>query len=78
MTVVYGDLLWNALIVERASKQCDHVHAFHRSTSSVGLASADGEFPVTRTATELMHALRKPFPLRFPMLCFFLPCLCPS
>ena len=31
----------------------------HRSTSSVGLAGADGEFPVTRAATELMHDLRR-------------------
>ena len=35
------------------------VHTFHRSTSSVGLAGADGEFPVTRAATELMHDLRR-------------------
>jgi len=48
ITIVYDDLLWNALIIERASKQFDHVHTFHRSTSSVGLAGADGEFPVTR------------------------------
>jgi len=33
----------------------DHVHALRRSTSSVGLAGADGEFPVTRAATELMN-----------------------
>jgi len=56
--IVYDDLLWNALVVERASKQLDHVHTSHRSTSSVGLAGADGEFPVTRAATELMHDLR--------------------
>ena len=54
---VYGALLWNALVVERASKQNGHAHTFHRSTSSVGLAGADGEFPVTRAATELMHDL---------------------
>ena len=59
MTIVYDDLLWNALVVERASKQFDHVHTFHRSTSSVGLAGADGEFPVTRAATELMHDMRR-------------------
>ena len=58
-TIVYDDLLWNALVVERASKQFGHVHTFHRSTSSVGLAGADGEFPVTRAATELMHDLRR-------------------
>lgn len=57
--IVYDDLLWNALVVERASKQYDHVHTFHRSTSSVGLAGADGEFPVARAATELMHDLRR-------------------
>ena len=57
--IVYGDLLLNALLVERASKQYDHAHTFHRSTSSVGLAGADGEFPVTRAATELMHDLRR-------------------
>jgi len=59
ITIVYDDLLWNALVVERASKQFDHVRTFHRSTSSVGLAGADGEFPVTRAATELMHDLRR-------------------
>jgi hypothetical protein len=57
ISIVYDDLLWNAPVVERASKQFDHVHTFHRSTSSVGLAGADGEFPVTRAATELMHDL---------------------
>ena len=45
ISIAYDDLLWNALVVERASKQFDHVHTFHRSTSSVGLAGADGEFP---------------------------------
>ena len=54
-----GDLLWNALVVERASKQYDHANTFHRSTSSVGLAGADGEFPVTRADIELMHDLRR-------------------
>ena len=57
--IVYDDLLWNALVVERASKLFGHVHTFHRSTSSVWLAGADGEFPVTREATELMHDLRR-------------------
>ena len=28
--IVYDDLLWNALMVERPSKQYDHVHTFHR------------------------------------------------
>ena len=45
ISIAYDDLLWNALVVERASKQFDHVHTSHRSTSSVGLAGADGEFP---------------------------------
>ena len=57
--IVYDDLLWNALVVERASKQYDHARTFHRSTSSVGLAGAHGEFPVIRAATELMHDLRR-------------------
>ena len=57
--IVYDDLLLNALLVESASKQYDHAHTFHRSTSSAGLAGADGEFPVTRAATELMHDLRR-------------------
>ena len=57
--IVYDDLLWNALVVERASKQYGHANTFHRSTSSVGLADANGEFPVTRAATELMHNLRR-------------------
>ena len=48
ITIVYDDFLWNALVVERASKQHDHAHTSHRSTSSVGLVGADGEFPVTR------------------------------
>ena len=70
--IVYDDLLWNALVVERASKQFDHVHTFHRSTSSVGLAGADGEFPVTRAATELCMICEEKNPLRFPLLfCFF-------
>ena len=44
------------------------VHTFHRSTSSVGLAGADGEFPVTRAATELMHACEETIHYFFP--CF--------
>ena len=68
ITIVYDDLLWNALVVERALKHFDHVHTFHRSTSSVGLAGADGEFPVTRAATELMHDLRRKKHYDFP--CF--------
>ena len=66
--IVYSDLLWNALVIERASKQYGHAHTFHRSTSSVGLAGADGEFSVTRAATEHMHDLRRKIPLRFPLL----------
>ena len=57
--IVYDDLLLNALLIERASKQYDHAHTSHRSTSSVGLAGAGGEFPVTRAATELIHDLRR-------------------
>ena len=71
ITIVYDDLLWIALVVERVSKQFDHVHTFHRSTSSVGLAGADGELPVTGAATELMHELRRKKTLRFPLLCGF-------
>ena len=48
ITIVYDDFLWNALVVERASKQHGHANTFHRSTSSVGLVGADCEFPVTR------------------------------
>ena len=59
ITIVYDDSLWNALVVERASKQYGHVHTLHRSTSSVGVAGADGEFPLTRAATELMHDMRR-------------------
>jgi len=69
--IVNGGLWWNVLVVERASKQYDHAHTFHRSTSSVELAGADGKFPVTRAATELMHDLRRKIPLRFPLLCGF-------
>ena len=58
-------------MAERASKQFDHVHTFHRPTSSVGLAGADGEFPVTHAATELMHDCEEKNPLRFPLLCRF-------
>ena len=45
-------------MAERASTQFDHANNFHRSTSSVGLTGADGEFSVTRAATALMHNLR--------------------
>jgi hypothetical protein len=55
-------------MAERASKQNGHVHTFHRSTSSVELASADGEFPVTRAATELVHDCEETFDYVF--LCF--------
>jgi len=67
--IVFDDLLWNALVVERASKQYDHVHTLHRSTSSVGLVGADGELPVTRAATELMHDLRRKI-IHYDFPCF--------
>ena len=45
---------------EHRSSMAMHIpHTFHRSTSSVGLAGADGEFPVAHAATELMHDLRR-------------------
>jgi len=69
--IVYDDLLWNALVIERAPRQYGHAHTFYRSASSVGLAGAGGEFPVTRAATELMHDLRRKNLLRFPLLCGF-------
>ena len=66
-------------MVERASEQFDHVYTFHRSTSSVGLAGAGGEFPVTRAATELMHACEVTIHYVFPLLCgFFLVSVHPS
>jgi len=52
----------------RCSCGRDHVHTFHRSTSSVGLAGADGEFPVTRAATKLMHTCEETIHCVFP--CF--------
>jgi hypothetical protein len=71
ITIVYDGILWNALVVVRASKQHGRVHTFHRSTSSVGVTGANDDFPITRAATELMHDLRRNFPLRFPLLCGF-------
>jgi len=68
ITIAYDDLLWNALMVERTSSQYGHVHTFHRSTFSVGLAGADGEFPVTRAATELMHAYEETIHYVSPLL----------
>ena len=68
ITFVYDDLLMNALMAERASKHHGPKHTFHRSTSSVGLAGADGEFFVTRAATELMHACEETIHYFFP--CF--------
>jgi hypothetical protein len=47
ITIVNDDLLWNALVVVvvRASKQYDHAHSFHQSTSSVGLGVLTVIFP---------------------------------
>ena len=47
------------LIVECSCGRESTEATFHQSTSSVGLAGADGEFPVTRAASELMHDLRR-------------------
>ena len=44
----------------------------------MGLAGADGEFPVTRAATELMHDLRRNYPLRFSPALWLLSFLCSS
>jgi hypothetical protein len=38
---VYDDILWNALLVERASKHYGSVHTFRRSTSPVRHDLAD-------------------------------------
>jgi len=57
-----------AEFVERASKHYGHVHTFHRSTSSIGFAGADGEFPVTRAATKLKHDYEETTKYTFP--CF--------
>ena len=47
--------------------------------TSVGLAGADGEFFVTRAATELMHACEETIHFVFPLLCgFFLVSVHPS
>jgi len=79
ITIVNDGSLWNALMVERASKHYGHLHTFHRSTSSVGLAGADGKFPVTRAATELMHACEETIHKVFLLLCgFFLVSVHPS
>ena len=43
--------------------QHGHVNTFHRSTSSVGFAGANGDSSVTRAATKIMHDLRRNFPL---------------
>ena len=69
LIIVYDDLLWNALVIERASRQYGHAHTFYRSASSVGLAGAGGEFPVTRAATELMHDCEETIHYVFPLLC---------
>jgi len=50
-------------------------HIFRRSTSPVRSVGAVGEFPDTCVATELIHGLRKEFPLHFPLLCSLLPSL---
>ena len=76
IAIVYGDLLRNALLVKRASMGYGIVHTFRRSTSPVRLLGVFGEFPDTCVATELMHVLRRKFPLRFPLLCSLLPSLC--
>ena len=62
IAIVYDDILWNALLVESASKHYGSVHTFRRSTSLVRLVGVVGEFPDTCVATELMHGLRRKFP----------------
>ena len=64
-------LFWSS-----ASKHYGSVHTFRRSTSPVMLVGVVGEFPDTCVATELLHGLRRKIPLRFPLLCSFLPSLC--
>ena len=54
------------------------VHTFHRSTSSVGLAGADGEFPVTRAATELMQYFRRKNTTTISPALWLLPFHCSS
>ena len=76
IAIVYDDILWNAILVESASKHYGSVHTFRRSTSPVRLVGVVGEFPDTCVATELMHGLRRKIPLRFPLLCSLLPSLC--
>jgi len=54
-------------------------YTIHRSNSSVGLAGADREFPVTCAATELLHTFEEAIHYIFPLLCgFFLVSVHPS
>ena len=76
IAIAYDNILWNALLVESASKHYGSVHTFRRSTSPVRLVGVVGEFPDTCVATELLHGLRRKIPLRFPLLCSLLPSLC--
>jgi len=76
IAIAYDDILWNALLVESASKHYGSVHPFRRSTSPVRLVGVVGEFPDTCVATKPMHGLRRKFPLRLPLLCSLLPSLC--
>jgi hypothetical protein len=48
------------------------------ATSSVGLVGADGEFPVTRAATELMHDLRRKKSITISPALWLLSFLCSS
>ena len=63
IAIVYDDILWNPLLVESASEHYGSVHTFRRLTSLVRLVGVVGEFPDTCVATELMHGLRRKFPL---------------
>jgi len=76
--IIIDDLLWNAHVVKGASRQYGHVHTFRRSTSSVGLVGAEGEFPVTRAATELMHDSRRKKLDYYDFPCFDFPCFVDS
>ena len=66
IAIVYDNILWNALLVESASKHYGSVHTFRRSTSPVRLVGVVGEFPDTCVA--LCTVCEEKFPYDFP--CF--------
>ena len=71
ITIVYDDLLWNALVTERAPKQFDMYIPSIDQLPRLGSRVLTVSFPSPAQPLNLCMICEEKHPLRFPLLCGF-------